>query len=811
MWIFPSCDVHLVTESLHFMPPAPTTADIRVVLQSPRGRTGTWSDASTIDLMRVRLVQVTPTVAAAAVVHPTTDIPGIVHEPDPLDPIAIPPGRAITITRSAVIGTSFHLVMSARLMAAGTENVDGTTIQSGMIRVTTHDDIVELLAGDRSLSAFAGESNRVITVHGRFSEAPDVIEDVTASAWLKYEVTPAHVATVDREGRIKALVAGQAQIAVTSWDGRFRFEVPLTVRPALATPFGTAVKSDDLVRRTGRAATTVYVLAEGYTDEKRFFEHARKVVKSWREFSPYSRLKTHFHAIGVYAPSPDRGITIASRFVPPRNGSPATNRGVWEGGLPVPNAVSLTRDTTFGLMFGSRLSTSVATRQSTPGTAAVRFSQPDVARVIQPDERRLDRFGFDSQRSFDPAPPDITFAIFIKKYLQAAGHTVTPNDRVAFLVDDDIYGGLHVNVLDVPLELFPMVALSVGDDSEARNVAAAGRLFDRTIRGASLNADQVGSIFAHELAHSYGLGDEYERGHRSRTYTNQPAHVLEELERYENIQHDLSLRIPEPVPPPNPRLGPLRGDPTANLAASRLDVTRIKWNIHRVKKLSASTAIAAVATGHRLTVAAGQAARWAPGERAFLRNSLRVPKNVRQEPRTLAIAVEIVATNPAGNTVDVRAAAGTDLAPLGAAPLLYLPVTNDKGAQLGLIDPAVLAHLATHGPFPKGSPCDGPPGLEEYDNDRDCPPIEDFSRPSVNADAIGLYEGALDFSCDIYRPAGRCKMRKFDSREIEDTTGRVVKYKPVVVSFCFVCKYILVDKLDPAQHEGLDSEYPRDC
>jgi hypothetical protein len=74
-----------------------------------------------------------------------------------------------------------------------------------------------------------------------------------------------------------------------------------------------------------------------------------------------------------------------------------------------------------------------------------------------------------------------------------------------------------------------------------------------------------------------------------------------------------------------------------------------------------------------------------------------------------------------------------------------------------------------------------------------------------------LYEGGADYSCDVYRPAGRCKMRKIDAVEISDTTQLAIKYKPVIINFCFVCSYILVDKIDPSKHEELDHDYPRDC
>src|SRR5689334_24405022 len=92
--------------------------------------------------------------------------------------------------------------------------------------------------------------------------------------------------------------------------------------------------------------------------------------------------------------------------------------------------------------------------------------------------------------------------------------------------------------------------------------------------------------------------------------------------------------------------------------------------------------------------------RWQPGERAFLRNSFAMRKHVWLEPRTVAIAIQVAATDVTHDTVDIRVAAGTDVTAVGDRPLLYVPKRNGDGAELGLIDPVVLAFLAANGPFP---------------------------------------------------------------------------------------------------------------
>jgi len=45
----------------------------------------------------------------------------------------------------------------------------------------------------------------------------------------------------------------------------------------------------------------------------------------------------------------------------------------------------------------------------------------------------------------------------------------------------------------------------------------------------------------------------------------------------------------------------------------------------------------------------------------------------------------------------------------------------------------------------------------------------------------------------VFRPAGRCRMRDQDV---------------ITIPFCFVCRYIIVDTLDPSRHGDLDLLYP---
>jgi hypothetical protein len=55
---------------------------------------------------------------------------------------------------------------------------------------------------------------------------------------------------------------------------------------------------------------------------------------------------------------------------------------------------------------------------------------------------------------------------------------------------------------------------------------------------------------------------------------------------------------------------------------------------------------------------------------------------------------------------------------------------------------------------------------------------------------IGVYDGGNGYHCNVYHPSGYCELRS--------TT---------IARFCHVCRYFLVDQLDPSLHAEIDREY----
>jgi hypothetical protein len=68
-------------------------------------------------------------------------------------------------------------------------------------------------------------------------------------------------------------------------------------------------------------------------------------------------------------------------------------------------------------------------------------------------------------------------------------------------------------------------------------------------------------------------------------------------------------------------------------------------------------------------------------------------------------------------------------------------------------------------------------------------------KPTESAMLTGLFEGGMQFDCGIYHPTGACAMN-------------VIEVQPgSSYQFCWVCRYAMVDFIDPAMHGLIDRNY----
>jgi hypothetical protein len=81
-------------------------------------------------------------------------------------------------------------------------------------------------------------------------------------------------------------------------------------------------------------------------------------------------------------------------------------------------------------------------------------------------------------------------------------------------------------------------------------------------------------------------------------------------------------------------------------------------------------------------------------------------------------------------------------------------------------------------------------------------------KPRNKASIVGLWDGGAQYHCGVYHPTGFCTMRgRIESNAVFNiNTGRVDITREIM-PFCTVCRYVLVDLIDPRAHAPVESEY----
>ena len=340
------------------------------------------------------------------------------------------------------------------------------------------------------------------------------------------------------------------------------------------------------------------------------------------------------------------------------------------------------------------------------------------------------------------------------------------------------------------------VYVMLGSDGDFPNaVPLPGRrrlLFPGAEAPYAIDQANVTDVVAHELGHShFQLGDEYEE-----------RRGLGGSELFDNLTSD----VVNPSSPDFPT--PIHTD-------------RIKWaRLHRMAQADTvvrPTEIEEVeepGTGRRIivTVAPGRAARWQKaleaGTSVYLRRwNMDRGRQLPIGPDDLyeGLTIEMFSDD----TLVLFPAEGTQPVSFPPGSVLYIPKLDpDTGFPVALVSKRVLDYMRTESydpddpSFPPGVSLSenhkrGDPSRSDPPEDsRDVPPsIPGYVAPCQPHRVLGLYEGGDHFTRAVYRPAGACKMRSHEATAEGE--------------FCFVCKYLQVNLVDPALHPELDEQYPR--
>jgi hypothetical protein len=585
--------------------------------------------------------------------------------------------------------------------------------------------------------------------------------------------------------------------------------------------------------------------------------------------APYNRLGSSINYWSCFVASPQRGVTVLSE-VGRLHGSGTSRRGVpitrpskpapppaanpWtleelihEVGLPVPAQAGLDLPTLLGqwqTVYGSHVTEpKVRGKHKTIGGATIevwdfwrsladrvlvnevstafgvavggRHSADCVgtlARILVTNPNRLDKQDLDAfltnLRFPDPA---------------SGGALVTFGDR--WVVGRDV--GLVCLIARTPHHAGANVGFlytsSLGEEREHRLTTVGGGInVDPAPVSASAPTNVVTTV-AHESSHSFSCGDEY-AGDCS--HGRPPATTV--LKGNVQLADENALFVAAP--------------PT-------IDATKIKWLWPRIDKAGVLRGVTRPDPAHpeMLTL------QLRPGHSAFAVDDvvrLRARPLVLAPPASDRLKVKTVAVDAAlGDTLTAEQIEGLPtVINLGDFPvvstdssILIRPVVP-PGPALGndilLVHPDIVAHLASKdGPLnaPLGAPTRDcatdfashadptrNPHLHRVQMATNLPPSLRHgtrTRPVWGSWIVGLYEGGAGFPCGIFHPTGACLMRAFTvpAKSLAgtpivagfDSEGRLIPPPGTLYHFCPVCRYILVDAIDPTKHPVMEAEYAR--
>lgn len=310
---------------------------------------------------------------------------------------------------------------------------------------------------------------------------------------------------------------------------------------------------------------------------------------------------------------------------------------------------------------------------------------------------------------------------------------------------------------------------------------------------------------AHELAHSWEIGDEY-----AVTVGAATPDMLADADMQANLQTRESLLEPD------------------GNGGKVLSPANIKWGLWpRIAKAAVLLGKPERVSGTnrlKLTLvpvpgpALPKEARFAQGDVVRLRTrsftkALRFTKSFTVT-RIDGIKLEIAPRD--GHAVDDTV---LDTYPAKSIVMAAVqqpdpdPAHGDFGLPLGLMTNETRARIGvTHNPL-NAQPLVGEAPAPNDQQNRACAnrilslptPATNFPNravpkpPPISAFTIGLYENGGEFTCGIYRPTGICVM----CAATFEAAGGKLEFS----DFCLVCRYAIVDAVDPRLHFEVERDF----
>ncbi|MCL4876369.1 MAG: hypothetical protein KJ064_06915 [Anaerolineae bacterium] len=460
------------------------------------------------------------------------------------------------------------------------------------------------------------------------------------------------------------------------------------------------------------------------------------------------------------------------------------------------------RDTFFGLYLGARYgekSSRISTPVLPPGADNAADAQlaPFIARMYE-------WFKTEASRSLTPDPrrhpPELhgdnqtNYGNSILKYITSLRVPFAPHPNVgqewmpdpagnvfkksrglvALITNDGLTGGTNFNNLTITANTLAKFS-SVG--FEYINAANERRMRRTPPADIDEDIDDIINTVAHEFGHSFNLGDEYE---------DFPADQPDAYDGYDNLAALSTIKLDNNF-----------------LTNRKFNVDKIKWfDLLRMQVSDTLIKDSETEGGEiKVTIDRRFIGRWVEAKKqnleAYLRKMDITPVG-RQLPLKVGddhylVRLTIGNINQANGTILLG---GLELPPepfpvFPAGSLVFIPKRNSAGELMFVVEKKVLDKLKSTN-LPLNRDTDTSKINKEADDPID---ITDFKPPCKSYKLVGIYEGGGTYTGMVYRPSGLCKMRKSSDAGTGDG------------EFCHVCKYLIVNRVDPGLLAILDGKH----
>ncbi|WP_410599995.1 hypothetical protein [Amycolatopsis sp. lyj-90] len=423
------------------------------------------------------------------------------------------------------------------------------------------------------------------------------------------------------------------------------------------------------------------------------------------------------------------------------------------------------------------------------------FYSPDATRLLTPDPRRnpperyssgrenpgaaLPRYFGGSQYAFAPFHP------IGKNWVPDTTKFTPSRGLVAMICYEDVDGGTNFDGTATAQTMGSVrtVAFTYADVVDKREMRRRDPLTGVPPTAAAVL--EIANTVAHEFGHSFNLGDEYEDFEGDGTAATATGDLTAD---------NLSV------------LGFLR-DPGSPAPGRLIDPAKVKWlDLHRMLLSAKITAPARPAGGAiTVTIDPRYSGKWVQAQREgteiWLRN-FSITKDGVQLP--LAKGQGELLTGLKIGTIDATAGKITltgvvsPLAEYRAGSFLYIPLKAPDGGLVSVVDKKVKEFL-----FLTKTPLNRDTAFGEVRKEDDEPvDITGFAPPCNSSKTVGVFEGGDTFSGGHYRPAGSCKMRNhYGTANVWTEIGQDAG------AFCYVCKWLIVNRVDPSYHAILSAAF----